>query len=117
MQIHLSPRNIALTGAIHSFVAEKITHLEEYGEPIIAAHVVLLHDKNKKNPYVVKVHLAMPGPDIHGEDAESVLYAAIDKVIDKLTSQLRKRKTRTREHKKHLTQLEREGVKRGFKRR
>ena len=117
MQIHLSPRNIALTGAIHSFVAEKITHLEEHGEQILAAHVVLLHDQNKKKPFVVKVHLAIPGPDIFSEDAEADLYTAIDKVVRKLSAQLSKRKTRQKDHKKHLTQLEREAAKRGFKRR
>ncbi len=117
MQIHLSPRNIALTGAIHSFVAEKITHLESHGEAIIAAHIVLLHDQNKKKPFVVKVHLALPGPDIHADDAEADLYAAIDKVVDKLSRQLRKRKTRIKEHTKNLQQRAREGAKRGFKRR
>ena len=117
MQIHLSPRNIALTGAIHAFIAEKIAHLEEHGEQILAAHVVLLHDQNKKKPLVVKVHLAIPGPDIYCEDAEADLYAAIDKVVHKLAGQLSKRKTRRKDHKKHLTQLEREAAKRGFKRR
>ncbi len=117
MQIHLSPRNIALTGAIHSFVAEKVSHLEEHGEQILAAHVVLLHDQNKKKPYVAKIHLALPGPDLFAEDAESDLYAAIDKVVDKLSRQLGKRRTRIRDHAKHLTQLEREAAKRGFKRR
>ncbi|MDX2079382.1 MAG: ribosome-associated translation inhibitor RaiA [Terrimicrobiaceae bacterium] len=117
MQIHLSPRNIALTGAIHSFVAEKVTHLEGHGEQILAAHIVLLHDQNKKKPFVVKVHLACPGPDLHAEDAESDLYAAIDRVVDKLSQQIRKKKTKRKEHAKHVQQLAREGTKRGFKRR
>jgi len=117
MQIHLTPRNVVLTGAIHSFVAEKITHLEEHGETILGAHIVLHHDSDKKKSFRVKVHLALPGPDIFGEDTEADLYAAIDKVVDKLSRQLSKRKTRTKEHGKHIAQLEREGVKRGFKRR
>lgn len=117
MQIHLSPRNIALTGAIHSFVADKVTHLEGHGEQILAAHIVLLHDKSKKKPYAVKVHLALPGPDVYAEDVEADLYAAIDKVVDKLSRQLSKRKTRTKDHRKHLLQLAREGEKRGYKRR
>jgi len=117
MQIHLSPRNIALTGAIHSFVADKITHLEGHGEDLLAAHVVLLHDTSKKKPFVVKVHLALPGPDIYAEDAEADLYAAIDKVVAKLSSQLRKHKTRTKDHVKHVRQLARESEKRGYKRR
>ncbi len=117
MHIHLTPRNIVLTAAIHSFVAEKVEHLEGHGEQIMGAHIVIFHDQNKKKPYHVKVHLALPGPDIHAEDAEGDLYAAIDKVVDKLSRQLAKRKTRQKDHVKHVTRLAREGTKRGFKRR
>lgn len=96
MQIHLSPRHLTLTAAIHAYVAEKIGHLEELASSVIGAHVVLLHDDkaNPKKAYVVKVHLAVPGPDIHADEAGEDLYAAIDKVTDKLARQLRKRKTR-----------------------
>jgi putative sigma-54 modulation protein len=78
MQIHITPRNITLTGAIHEFVAEKVSHLEGHGETILAAHIVLLHNHDRKKPYTVKVHLALSGPDIHAEDAEADLYVAID---------------------------------------
>lgn len=117
MQIHLSPRHLTLTAAIHSFVAEKINHLEQITDRILAAHVVLLHDETKTKKHIVKVHLAVPGPDLHAEDAEDDLYAAIDKVVDKLSMQLRKRKTKIADHKKHLTRLAVEGRKRGYKRR
>jgi putative sigma-54 modulation protein len=40
MQIHLSPRNVRLTGAIHAYVAEKIIRLEDIASEILAAHVV-----------------------------------------------------------------------------
>lgn len=114
MQIHLSPRHLVLTGAIHSYVAEKVTHLEAITDNIIAAHIVLLHDETKTKRYVVKVHLAVPGPDIHAQDAETDLYAAIDKVVDKLARQLRKRKTRLTSAKKHKSQLATEKRKRGY---
>ncbi len=116
MQIHLSPRHLTLTAAIHGYVAEKISHLELLADNIVAAHVVLLHDETKTKKHTVKVHLAVPGPDIHAEDTENDLYAAIDKVVDKLSMQLRKRKTKLASHKKHLTQLASEGRKRGYKR-
>lgn len=117
MQIHLSPRHLVLTAAIHSYVAEKISHLENLAENILAAHVVLLHDETRTKEYVVKIHLAVPGPDLFAEVADDDLYAAIDKVVAKLTAQLRKHKTKTSEHKKHITQLSKEGAKRGYKRR
>jgi putative sigma-54 modulation protein len=98
-------------------VAEKITHLEQLTDRILAAHVVLLHDETRTRKHIVKVHLAVPGPDIYAEDAEDDLYAAIDKVTGKLSQQLRKRKTRIGDHKKHRSRLASEEKKRGFKRR
>ncbi len=117
MQIHLSPRHLVLTAAIHSYVADKIEHLESITDSIIAAHVVLLQDETKTKRHSVKVHLAVPGPDIHAEDSEADLYAAIDKVVDKLAQQLRKRKTKLTSTKKHKAQLATEKVKRGYARR
>jgi len=103
MQIHLSPRHLKLTASIHGYVAEKIGHLEELNEDILAAHVVLMHDqlKDPEKAYTVKLHLALPGPDLYAEDRESTLFAAIDKVQDKVVQQLRKRKTRLKEKTKH----------------
>lgn len=95
MQIHISPRDIKMTSALHAYVAEKIGHLEHYMENIVGAHVAIVHDQTKanKHAFVVKVHLAVPGPDLHAEDHGHDLYAAIDLVTTKLASQLRKRKT------------------------
>jgi putative sigma-54 modulation protein len=99
MQIHLSPRHLRLTAAIHSHCANKIEHLEELAGDVIAAHVVLIHDEvaKPKDRYSVKVHLAVPGPDIHAEDSAEELYAALDLVMDKLARQLRKRKTKLKD--------------------
>lgn len=96
MQIHLSPRNVRLTGAIHTYIAEKIVRLEGIADEILAAHVVLVHDEQAASGayFCVKVHLAIAGPDIHASEVDGDLYAAIDKVSDKVAGQLRKRKTR-----------------------
>jgi putative sigma-54 modulation protein len=115
MHIHLSPRHLALTGPINAYVVNKLAHLDHQSDRIIAAHVVLMHDDSKKKShYVVKVHLAVPGPDIHAEDRESDLYAAIDLVMNKLAQQLRKRKTRLVTGKKHKAQKATERRKRGL---
>lgn len=93
MQIHISPRGVQLTSALHMYVAEKMTHLEHYMDHIIGAHVAIYHDQTKvnKHAFVVKVHLAVPGPDLHAEDRGHDLYQAIDLVAAKLGTQLRKR--------------------------
>jgi putative sigma-54 modulation protein len=118
MQIHLSPRHITLTAAIHAHVAEKVAHLEEFTDQILATHVVLLFDehRSKKKDYQVKIHLAMPGKDLHAEDAEDDLYSAIDLTAHKLAQQLRKRKTKTKEMSKHKVQVAREIERHGYRR-
>jgi len=96
MQIHLSPRHLRLTAAIHQYAAAKVEELEDLGAEIIAAHIVLVHTDTAalEARYKVKVHLAIAGPDIFAEQKSSDLYLAIDGVIAKLARQLRKRKTR-----------------------
>ena len=95
MQLHLSPRNLRLNAAIHQHAAQKILHLEDFADDIIAAHVVLVNDSgaSSKKQFTVKAHLAVPGPDVHAEESGDDLYAVLDKVADKLARQLRKRRT------------------------
>jgi putative sigma-54 modulation protein len=84
-----------LTAAIHQAVAAQLGQLEDHGTEIIGAHVVLLH-ANAAAPgdrYQVRVHLALPGPDIYAEHVADDLYMAIEQVAAKLARQLRKRKT------------------------
>lgn len=95
MQIHISPRDIKLTAAIHAYVASKVSHLEHFTDDIIGAHVAIHHDDTRaKHAFVIKVHLALPGPDLHGEDHGHDLYKAIDLVVDRLAEQLRHRKSK-----------------------
>lgn len=105
MQIHLSPRHLRLTAAIHQHAASRVLHLEELTDDIVAAHIVLIHDENARpaDRHSVKVHLAVPGPDIHAEESHADLYAAIDLVMDKLARQLRKRKTRLTDKRRKKT--------------
>jgi len=107
MQIHISSRHLKLTGAIQAYVTNKISHLEHLTDEIVGAHVVLLHDENRApaRSFCVKVHLGVPGPDIHIEQYNSDLYAAVDGCVDKLARQLRKRKTKRVDQKKHKAQL------------
>ena len=93
MQIHISPRGVKLTAALHGYVAEKLESLEHLAEGLIGAHIAIYHDQTRanKHAFVVKVHLAVPGPDLHAEDHGHDLYHAIDAVVAKLDTQLRKK--------------------------
>lgn len=106
MQIHLSPRHLTLTASIHQAVATHIGHLEAFASDIVGAHVVLIADLAAKagKRHTVKVHLAVPGPDIHGEHSDDDLYIALERVTDKLSAQLKKRKTALSDKRRRTTQ-------------
>lgn len=115
MQLHISPRNLRLTAAIHQYTAEKISAVEPLGD-IIAAHIVLVHDEFAKasEKFRVKAHLAVAGPDIHCDVANADLYAALDKASSTLGRLLRKRKTamvdKRRQTKQKASERKRSGV-------
>jgi putative sigma-54 modulation protein len=115
MQLHLSPRHLRLTAAIHEYAARKILAIEGIAD-IIAAHVVLISDEaaKPKDRFCVKVHLAVAGPDIHAEERSDDLYAALDGVSGKLTRQLRKRHTARIDKRRQQAQRAREKLRRGL---
>ncbi len=106
MEIHLSARHLKLSGANRAYIIQKLSHLENLADDIIGGHVVVLFDENKSpsKQFLVKVHLGVPGPDIHVEQWGSELNAVIDKLEDKLARQLRKRKTRLTDKKRQKFQ-------------
>ena len=116
MQIHISPRNVQLTSDIHSFVAEKIGHLEHLNGRMLGTHVVLWHDpsRRKQEEYVVKVHLGLPGRDVHAESAAPDLFSAIDLVTSKAARQIRKYKTKLLKRRVIKARREKEAVRRGI---
>jgi putative sigma-54 modulation protein len=115
MQIHVSPRNIPLTAAIHQAVAAQIGTLEDLGIDIIGAHVVLVHADAMKprDRFQARVHLAVPGPDIFAEAAAEDLYMALELVTDKLARQLRKKKTALQDKRRTVSQRAAEGTRTG----
>jgi putative sigma-54 modulation protein len=106
MQIHLTPRHLQLTASIHQAVANHLGHLETLASDIMAAHVVLVADLAAKpgRRHIVKVHLAVPGPDLFAEHANDDLYVALQFVTDKMAGQLKKRKTALSDKRRRTTQ-------------
>ncbi|MBI3192690.1 MAG: ribosome-associated translation inhibitor RaiA [Pedosphaera parvula] len=97
MKLILSTHNVTLTKAIEDHILDRIDKLEHLDRFAINARVTLEHDKTKaeERAFSCSMRLAVPGPDLFAEDAESDLYAAIDLVAKKIEQQIRKR------HNKH----------------
>jgi len=59
-----------------------------------SAVVVVDRSRNGGAAFAVRVHLAVPGPDIHAEACDHTLQAAWRKVCNKLEKQIEHRKTK-----------------------
>jgi putative sigma-54 modulation protein len=114
MHVHITPRHLPLTDGIDTYVKNKLSHLDHFEGRIIGAHVVLWHDHSAppKKQFRVKVHLAVPGPDLFAEAGEDDLYAAIDRVEEKLNGELRKRKTKIVDRRRHVEARRKERIRR-----
>jgi putative sigma-54 modulation protein len=114
MQLHISPRHLTLTASIHQHVAGVVLQLEELTE-IIAVHCVLVKNEaaDPNDRFRAKFHLALPGPDIFGEESAADLHVALDMVTKQLERQLRKRKTRLTDKKRSTAQRKTRKVKTG----
>lgn len=96
MHIHIVTHHLTLTESLHDFTVRKIAGLDRLGHEIVGSQIVLRYDSSvvPEQSFSVRVRLAVRGLDIFASDADGDLYAAIDKVIDKLASGLRQRKSR-----------------------
>lgn len=112
MKIHYSVRHLTLTGAIRDYVEEKIASLDRFDGKALGSHVVLYHDENHgAKQYQVKVHIGVPGNDLHAEVHSHDLYSAIDLVVGKLEVQLRRHKTKLRSKRTRANQKVRRSIK------
>jgi putative sigma-54 modulation protein len=101
MKLHYSVRHLTLTRGISDYVEDKIGTLDHLDGKAIAGHVVLYHDETHgAKQYQVKVHIAVPGNDVHAEVHAKDLYEGIDLVVAKLVKQLAKHKTKARSKRK-----------------
>jgi putative sigma-54 modulation protein len=96
MQIFVKGKNLHVTDALREYVEEKIGHLEHYiDHGILDAHVTL---RTERSDQIVDVILNLRHYLIKAEERSTTMYASIDLVRDRLEQQIRKYKTRRREH-------------------
>jgi putative sigma-54 modulation protein len=107
MKLVLSTHNLTLTKAIEDHLMARLDKLDHLDQRAIDIRVTLELDSKRapEKQFSCSMRLAMPGPDLYAEDAESDLYAAIDLVTKKIEQQLRKR------HNKHKARKHTEAAK------
>ncbi len=89
MQLSISGRHIDVPEALKSYVTEKLQKLERHFDHSTNVHVVLSVEKHLQRAEAT-IHIS--GAEVFAESDCNDLYAAIDKLTDKLDRQILKHK-------------------------
>lgn len=74
------------------YASQKLGKLDRYFNA--ASRVELAHSEDKRGAHKIEVTVFADGVMLHGHEQDSNIYAAIDKVVDKLESRLRRLKSK-----------------------
>lgn len=95
MQISLSGHHIEITDSIRHYVHEKIERLDRHFDQALDIHVVLTVEKLR---HKAEATLHVSGGNLHADDVQEDMYAAIDGLVDKLDRQGKKHKEKLKNH-------------------
>lgn len=94
MQLSISGHHVDVTDALKSYVEEKLKKLERHYDHITNTHVILTVEKLEQRAEAT-VH--MSGAEVFADANCDDMYAAIDKLTDKLDRQILKHKEKVQD--------------------
>ena len=95
MNLTISGHHVDVTPALREFVANKLERITRHFDNVIDASVTLSVEKLRQK---AEINLHLRGKDIHVEQVEDNMYAAIDGLIDRLDRQVIKYKDKVQDH-------------------
>jgi len=95
MQVSLSGHHVEITESMRNFVNEKIERLDRHFDKALDIHIVLTVEKLR---HKAEATLHVSGSNLHADDVQEDMYAAIDGLIDKLDRQGKKHKEKQKSH-------------------
>jgi putative sigma-54 modulation protein len=94
MQTSVTFKNLDSSDNLKSYVADKLDRLDKYLYNPAEASVVLSVEKFR---HIAEINITGDRLNINGREETENMYAAIDMVLDKMESQIKKSKEKTRE--------------------
>lgn len=95
MQVSLSGHHVEITDSMRSYVNEKIERLDRHFDKALDIHIVLTVEKLR---HKAEATLHVSGSNLHADDVQEDMYAAIDGLVDKLDRQGKKHKEKQKSH-------------------
>jgi putative sigma-54 modulation protein len=95
MQVSLSGHHVDITESMRNYVNEKVDRLNRHFDQALDIHVVLTVEKLRHR---AEATLHVSGGNLHAEDVQEDMYAAIDGLVDKLDRQGKKHKEKVKSY-------------------
>ena len=95
MQVTISGQHVKITDALCEYVRRKLTRIDRHFSPVLSSHVVLHVARNRHR---VETTVHTKGTQWHATAEDKNMYAAIDRVVDKLDCQVIKHKEKVVDH-------------------
>jgi putative sigma-54 modulation protein len=95
MQVSLSGHHVEITESLRNYVNEKVEKLERHFDHALDIHIVLTVEKLR---HKAEATLHVSGGNLHADDVQEDMYAAIDGLVDKLDRQGKRHKEKMKSH-------------------
>ena len=95
MQLNLSGHHLDITSSIRQHTSDKLTKIKHHFDNIINVNMILEVQKDLQKAEAT-IHVS--GADLFAKAESNDMYASIDKLINKLDSQIIKHKEKLHSH-------------------
>lgn len=103
MNLNITGHHIEVTPALRDYVSGKVDKVIRHFDHVTSVHVILSVEKLVQK---ADITLHVKGKDIYADSSDTDLYAAIDKLVDKLDRQVLKYKNKNQDHNHERPQVE-----------
>ena len=103
MQVSVTFRNTEAEEWFKDYVNERLTKIRKFLDKPLEARVILTVEKFRN---IAEVNLSAKGISINGKEEAKDMQLAFDSVMDKIETQLKKHKEKTRSHKENGSKRE-----------
>lgn len=98
MKLILTGKNLTLTDDLKTLAEKKLSKLDKYFADEVEARAVFSHIKNRNR---IEVTVFLKGATLRAEETSDDMETSMDKVVDVLSRQVRKYKTRLKNKSQH----------------
>ncbi len=95
MQIDITGHHVEITEALREYIGSKLDKLERHFDSVVDVHVVLTVEKLIQR---AEAMINVGGAKLYAGALDEDMYAAIDKLLDKLDRQVVKHKEKRADH-------------------